>query len=449
MSENNEELWVSCLSEIRSMINRQSFATWFENTKGISAEGDNLVVEIRDHFTADWLEQHHLEMMFDIISKKFGDSYKLTFAIPKVDGTYSYNVPELTKYKRYDSDTASEDRHLNPKYTFDSFVVGSFNHFSHAAALAVAEAPGKSKYSPLFIYAGTGLGKTHLIQAIGHFIKEENPRKKVIYVTSERFTNEFIGSLISKTTAEFNRVYRNVDVLLVDDVQFFSGKESIQSEFFHIFNSLYQKGKQIVLTSDVSPSSITGLEERLLSRLKWGLVVDIHPPDIESRIAILRRKSEFDGIALNEDILVFIAENITSNIRELEGTLIRLLAYASITGCDIDINVARDVISHYTNGFQTNPVGLPVICKEVASVFGVPEKSLQNSRRTQPLAMARQVAMYLSREFTDNSLKTIGLYFGGRDHSTVIHAVKCIRNKIRVDSSLADKIAHLRSDLRL
>ncbi len=446
---NNKDLWELCLNEFRSLINRQSYATWFEDTEGLPAEGQNLVVKIRDQFTADWLEQHHLEMIFDVITRSLGENYRLTFAVPQNDGDFSYTVPELHKFKRYDPDTASEDRHLNPKYTFDSFVVGDFNRFAHAAALAVAEAPGKSKYSPLFIYGGTGLGKTHLIQAIGHFIKEENPRIKVIYVTSERFTSEFIGSLISKTTAEFNRVYRNVDVLLVDDVHFFSGKESIQSEFFHIFNSLHQKGKQIVLTSDVAPSTITGLEERLISRLKWGLVVDIQPPDLEGRMAILRRKAEFDGIALNEDVLVYIAENIFSNVRELEGTLIRLLAYASISGCDIDINVAREVISHYHNGASNKKVGPAEICREVASVFGVPEKLLLNTRRTQPLALARQVAMYLCRELTDNSLKTIGLYFGGRDHSTVIHAINSIRDRIRIDSELADKVARVRADLQV
>ena len=445
----NKEIWGACLNKIRTMVNRQSFETWFSDTEGIPAEGNNLVVKIRNQFTADWLEQHHLEIIFDVISKTLGDDYRLTFAVPQGNGTYSYSVPELVKYSRYDKDTASEDRHLNPKYTFDSFVVGDFNRFAHAAALAVSEAPGKSKYSPLFIYGGTGLGKTHLLQAIGHFIKEENPKARVIYVTSERFTNEFIGSLISKTTAEFNRVYRNVDVILVDDVHFFSGKESIQNEFFHIFNSLHQKGKQIVLTSDVAPSTITGLEERLISRLKWGLIVDIQPPDLESRIAILKRKAEFDNVELNEDILVYIAENITSNVRELEGTLIRLLAYASISSCDIDINVARDVIKHYQNGSKKNIIGQPEICREVASVFGVQEKALLNNRRTQPLALARQVAMYLCREFTNSSLKTIGLYFGGRDHSTVIHAVKHIKERMRNDSELLDKIARIRADLHL
>ncbi|HHS50030.1 MAG TPA: chromosomal replication initiator protein DnaA [candidate division Zixibacteria bacterium] len=447
MAYNNKELWDQCLSEFRSIINRQSFATWFEETEGVAAEGENLVVKVRDQFTADWLEQHHLEMIFDVITRTQGDSFRLTFAIPQGNGTYSYAVPELRKYKRYDPDTASEDRHLNAKYTFDSFVVGDFNRFAHAAALAVAEAPGKSKYSPLFIYGGTGLGKTHLIQAVGHFIKEENPRAKVIYVTSERFTSEFIGSLIGKSTAEFNRVYRNVDVLLVDDVHFFSGKESIQSEFFHIFNSLHQKGKQIILTSDVAPSTITGLEERLLSRFKWGLVVDIQPPDLEGRMAILRRKAEFDGIALSDEVLAFIAENVVSNVRELEGTLIRLLAFASISGCDIDISVAREVISHYSNGSSSKKIGPSDICREVSSEFGVQERSLQNARRTQPLALARQVAMYLCRELTDNSLKTIGLFFGGRDHSTVIHAINIIRDKLKSDSELADKIARIRADL--
>ncbi len=448
MADNNEQIWQKCLNEIQNRINRQSFVTWFEDTIGLPAEGDNLVVRIRDQFTADWLEQHHLDTIRSSMDSVMDSRMTLTFAVMQKNGKYEYNVPEKADYKEYDNETASEDRHLNPKYTFESFVVGDFNRFAHAAAMAVSEAPGKNKYSPLYIYGGTGLGKTHLIQAIGHFIKEENPRMKVIYVTSERFTNEFIGSIISKTTAEFNRVYRNVDVIILDDVQFFAGKESIQSEFFHVFNSLHQKGKQIVLTSDVAPSNIIGLEERLLSRLKWGLVVDIRPPDLEGRMAILRRKAEFDGIIMSDDVMAYIAENVTSNVRELEGTLIRLLAYASISGSDIDTNMAREVLSHYRNGSERRRLGPTEICKGVAEIFGVDESALQNKRRTQPLAMARQVAMFLCREMTDNSLKTIGLYFGGRDHSTVIHAIKCVREKVKEDNKLAKKIEMIRAELK-
>lgn len=447
MADNNEFIWRQCLKEISSRINRQSFATWFEDTVGLPAEGDNLVVKIRDQFTVDWLEQHHLEAIHVAMEAVLDEPMTLTFAVRQNRGGYDYTVPELNKFKEYNSETASEDRHLNPKYTFDSFVVGDFNRFAHAAAMAVAEAPGKNKYSPLYIYGGTGLGKTHLVQAIGHFIKEENPRMKVIYVTSERFTNEFIGSIISKTTAEFNRVYRNVDVIILDDVQFFTGKESIQSEFFHVFNSLHQKGKQIVLTSDVAPSNITGLEERLLSRLKWGLVVDIRPPDLEGRMAILRRKAECDGIFMSDDVMAYIAENVTSNVRELEGTLIRLLAYSSISGSDIDIEMAREVLSHYRNGSKRRPLGPTEICSFVAESFGVDKNAFHNNRRTQPLALARQVAMFLCREMTDNSLKTIGLYFGGRDHSTVIHAVKCIQDRLRHDSELAKKIDRIKAEL--
>lgn len=447
MADNNDQIWQLCLKEINNRINRQSFATWFEDTVGLPSEGDNLVVKIRDQFTADWLEQHHLETIRASMDAILDERMTLTFAVRQKSGKFEYSVPELNKFREYDNDTASEDRHLNAKYTFDSFVVGDFNRFAHAAAMAVAEAPGKSKYSPLYIYGGTGLGKTHLVQAIGHFIKEENPRAKVIYVTSERFTSEFIGSIISKTTAEFNRVYRNVDVIILDDVQFFAGKESIQSEFFHVFNSLHQKGKQIILTSDVAPSTIIGLEERLLSRLKWGLVVDIRPPDLEGRMAILKRKAECDGILMSEDVMAYIAENVTSNVRELEGTLIRLLAYSSISGSEIDINMAREVLSHYHNGSEKKSLGPTRICKEVASVFGVDETSMQSKRRTQPLALARQVAMFLCREMTDNSLKTIGLYFGGRDHSTVIHAVKLISEKMKSDRNLSVKIEQIKNGL--
>lgn len=447
MPINNREIWDKCLEEIRARVNRQSYNTWFSETCGIDSDGPELIVHVKDQFTADWLEQHHLAMIFSVISQVCGPDVKLTFAIQKGKKGYIYVDPAPIQSRTYDPETASEDKHLNPKYTFDTFVVGDFNKFAHAAALAVAEAPGKNKYSPLYIYSGTGLGKTHLIQAIGHFIKEENPKASVIYVTSERFTNEFIGSLRNKTSAEFNRIYRNVDVLLIDDVQFFAGKEGIQSEFFHIFNSLHQKGKQIVLTSDVAPSNIVGLEERLLSRFKWGLIVDIHPPDLESRIAILRSKAEFDRLALADDVLVYIAENVTSNIRELEGTLIRLLAFSSIAGKEIDIELAREVLSHYQNENNGRKSGPADICKKVAKAFGISEMELQKKKRTQPVALARQIAMFLCRELTDNSLNTIGLYFGGRDHSTVVHAVKTIRSMIREDSKIAEKIARIRSDL--
>jgi len=447
MPQNNEVIWEKCLEEIRARINRQSFTTWFEETRGLPAEGDNLVILVKNQFTADWLEQHHIDLVFSVINEVAGNDYKLTLAVPTHDGSFSYSVASPRERKKTENQD-SDDHQLNPKYTFDSFVVGDFNRFAHAAALAVAEAPGKNKYSPLYIYGGTGLGKTHLLQAIGHFIREENPTAKVIYVTSERFTNEFIESLKSKTSAEFNRVYRNVDVLLIDDVQFFGGKEAIQSEFFHIFNSLYQKGKQIVLISDVAPPNIAGLQERLISRMKWGLVVDIRPPDLEGRIAILKRKAEFDGLSLDPDVLVYIAENVTSNVRDLEGTLIRLLAYSSISRREITIDMARDVLVHYQSFSDRRCLRTPDICRGVADAFGVSESSLQNKRRTQPLALARQVAMYLCRELTDNSLKTIGLYFGGRDHSTVVHAIKSVKSRLRADNALAEKIASIKVNLR-
>ncbi|MBN2542199.1 chromosomal replication initiator protein DnaA [bacterium] len=447
MLPNAIKIWNDCLLEIKAKINRQSFKTWFKNTEGISVDSEKLVVQVKDQFTVDWLEQHYLVLIGDILEKILGNRLCITLAVDKGNGEFTYSTPTMSKYKLYNTETASEDRHLNPRYTFDNFVVGSSNQFAHAATLAVSEAPGANKYNPLFIYGGVGLGKTHLIQAIGHFVKEENKKKNVIYVTSERFTNEFIGSLVNNTTQEFNRVYKNLDVLLIDDVHFFSGKAGIQSNFFHIFNSLHQKGKQIVLTSDTQPGLITGLTERLLSRFNWGLVVDIRSPDYETRMAILKKKTEFQGIELPPAVLDYIAQNVNSNIRELEGSLIRLEAFSSITGKPFTVDLAREVVSHYRqNAPRTVTVG--DIQKKVAEFYSMPKEAFAQKCRTKDIAFARQVAMYISRELTGNTLKMIGLQFGGRDHSTVIHACNLIEEKSRKDEMFKRSIEQLMGEIR-
>jgi chromosomal replication initiator protein len=335
---------------------------------------------------------------------------------------------------------------LNHRYTFDNLVVGNFNQFSYAAAMAVAEAPGQTKYNPLYIYGGVGLGKTHLLQAIGHYIINDDPGKRVIYATSEKFTSDFINSISSNTTTNFINIYRNVDALLIDDTQFFAGKESTQEQFFHTFNTLYNVGKQIVLTSDRAPKDIKGMEERLLSRFSWGLVTDIQPPDLETRMAILQRKIESENIVIGEDVISFIANSVTSNIRELEGSLISLLASSSIRNEEINIEMARRVLS---NTFRTRnrSISIDQIKKTVSDDFEVSIDLLSAKKKTQNIAQARQAAMYLSRTLTKKSLKAIGDEFGGRDHSTVIHACNLIEKRCLTDTDFRRRIDQITRNL--
>jgi len=325
-------------------------------------------------------------------------------------------------------------------------VVGDSNQFAHAASLAVAEAPGRTKFNPLYIYGGVGLGKTHLVQAIGQFARDAYEGMKVLYVTSEKFTSDFINSLTSNTTRDFVNLYRNVDVLLLDDIQFFTGKESTQEQFFHTFNVLYQNGKQIVLTSDRPPREIRGVEERLVSRFQQGLVTDIQPPDLETRIAILNKKTESDGISIPIEVATFIADNVTSNIRELEGSLIRLLAYASFNSKEITVELAKEVLKDtIRNG--TKQVTMEQIQRKVAASHNLSFETLCSKRKTQEIALARQVAMYLARSLTNNSLKTIGLHFGGRDHSTVIHACTQVAENLKKDHNLKLKVDEIVNSL--
>ena len=328
---------------------------------------------------------------------------------------------------------------LNDKFHFGNFVVGKYNQFAHAAATAVAEAPAQTKYNPLLIYGGTGLGKTHLAQAIVHYLNEHSPGKNALYATSERFTADFIKSLSDRTTNEFTTLYRSADVLLIDDIQFFSGKESTQEQFFHTFNDLFHSGKQLVLTSDRHPNDIKGLEERLLSRFASGLVADLQPPDLETRIAILRKSAEAEEVVIPEDVLYFVADNVTSNIRELEGCFTRLLAYASLEGSIIDHDFAVRVLGKEILGHKKD-ITTAHIQKKTAEFFHVDVEMMKAKKKTAPIAFARQVAMYLSRQHTNLSLKAIGDAFGGRDHSTVIHACDLITRKLESDIEFREKI---------
>lgn len=444
MPVDNEKVWQECLSYLSQKVKKQSFNTWLRPTRGIPSEEKVLKVAVPNKFVGEWIEEHYLSLIQEAMEKVVQEKLPLSFLISDQTGealnriNFENNEKKNAAFLKKPKLNQKNNR-FNPRYTFDTFVVGESNQFAHAAALAVAEAPGKTKFNPLYVYGGVGLGKTHLAQAIGHYVREEYQELNVLYATSEEFTNDFINSITKNTTQEFVNYYRNVDLLLLDDIQFFAGKESTQVQFFHTFNALYQSGKQIILTSDRPPKDIKGLEERLLSRMQWGLVTDIQPPDLETRIAILQKKNESDGVVLPQDVAVFIADNITCNIRELEGALIRLLAYSSLNGRELNVELAKEVLRDVIkNGAKE--ITLKDIRKKVAESFNLTEESLCSKRKTQEIALARQVAMYLTRSLTKTSLKTIGLEFGGRDHSTVIHACNLIAENLKKDLDFKLKI---------
>ncbi|MCK4404479.1 MAG: chromosomal replication initiator protein DnaA [candidate division Zixibacteria bacterium] len=438
----NDKLWGDCLSHLSKKIRKQSFCTWLKATRGLSSPEGTLRVAVPNKFVADWLKEHYLDLIKETIREVTQKDFALAFHVSKDSKDYhpqmSMNFDQPSK-KRHFAENAPGEMGLNPKYIFDAFVVGDSNQFAHAASLAVAEAPGRTKFNPLYIYGGVGLGKTHLVQAIGQFARDAYEGMKVLYVTSEKFTSDFINSLTSNTTRDFVNLYRNVDILLLDDIQFFTGKESTQEQFFHTFNVLYQNGKQIVLTSDRPPREIRGVEERLVSRFQQGLVTDIQPPDLETRIAILNKKTESDGISIPIEVATFIADNVTSNIRELEGSLIRLLAYASLNSKEITVELAKEVLKDtIRNG--TKQVTMEQIQRKVAASHNLSFETLCSKRKTQEIALARQVAMYLARSLTSNSLKTIGAHFGGRDHSTVIHACTQVAENLKKDQNFKLKV---------
>jgi len=438
------KVWQDCLEYISRRIKKQSYATWLRHTYGATDGNGGIQITVPNPFVADWIKEHYTNIIEDAIIQSCGKLIPFRFHVDEQDRRQT--ELELGKLHSFAIEPVNpriaarpQRGMLNNRYTFESLVVGNFNQFPYAAAMAVAEAPGKTNYNPLYIYGGVGLGKTHLLQAIGNHIVQHDPSKKVIYATSEKFTSDFINSISSNTISDFTNMYRSVDVLMIDDAQFFSGKESTQEQFFHTFNALYNIGKQIVLSSDRAPKDVKGMEERLLSRFFWGLVTDIQPPDLETRMAILQRKVENEDIVIGEDVISYIADSVTSNIRELEGSLIRLLAYASLRGEEINVNMARNVLSG-TFGVRKRHVSVEVIKKHVAEDFSITVDMLSAKKKTQNIALARQAAMYLTRSITKSSLKTIGDNFGGRDHSTVIHACKLIEGMIEKDADFHQRL---------
>jgi chromosomal replication initiator protein len=441
------ELWDSILERVSTLVNSQSFQTWFKPTRLVSYEGGRIVIEGPNPFFIDWLAEHHLDKIEYAASETLGKEVTVEFVSqesPRRVTAAGRNVQRSVIVT--DPVTLPNKVHLNARYTFDEFVVGSSNRLAHAAALAVSEKPARV-YNPLFIYGGVGLGKTHLIQAIGHFVLKEHPTLRISYVSAESFMNELIHAIRKGVTLEFKERYRNIDILMIDDIQFLAGKESTQEEFFFTFNALHDANKQIVVTSDRPPKEIPTLQERLTSRFEWGLITDIQPPDLETRIAILRKKVENEHIPIPDDVISLIAENVKSNIRELEGSLIRILACSSLACQEINVDMASNVLRDIIKGSPRKKIDVRTIQRTVAQHFDIPVDSLKAKTRVSRVVRARQVAIFLCRDLTDLSLVQIGKQFGGRDHSTILHAYKKIDRETESDPSLKRKLQTIRSEL--
>jgi len=447
--ENIDDLWGKTLNVIEKKISKPSFETWLKSTKAIALNKNTLIVEAPNDFAREWLDGNYKEILTEILYELIGENMSLKFVIPESNMDDPIMVsPANKKPAKPEVITDSAQHMLNPKYTFETFVIGSGNRFAHAASLAVAEAPAKA-YNPLFIYGGVGLGKTHLMHAIGHYVLEHNPMAKVVYLTSEKFTNEFINAIRDNRPDDFRNKYRNVDILLIDDIQFLAGKESTQEEFFHTFNTLHEENKQIIISSDRPPREIPTLEDRLRSRFEWGLITDITPPDLETRIAILRKKAKADGLDIPNEVMLYIANQIDSNIRELEGALIRVVAYSSLENKDINADLAAEALKSIIPSSKPKVITIQDIQRVVGEQFGVKLEDFSAKKRTKSIAFPRQIAMYLSRELTDFSLPKIGEEFGGRDHTTVIHAHEKISNLIKTDPQFQKQIQELENKLKI
>ncbi|MGO4373286.1 chromosomal replication initiator protein DnaA [Paenibacillus sp. MCAF20] len=447
MDSHTYDLWQQVLSIIQTKLSKPSFDTWFKATKASFVDDSILEVTAPTTFAVEWLENRYTKLIRTTLFEFLGRQVDVQFAIEEQRSAEPIiSLPPKT----VQTPVAQEETHshmLNPKYTFDTFVIGANNRFAHAASLAVAEAPAKA-YNPLFLYGGVGLGKTHLMHAIGHYIMDHNPNTKVLYISSEKFTNEFINAIRDNRGESFRTKYRNIDVLLVDDIQFLAGKEQTQEEFFHTFNALHEERKQIVISSDRPPKEIPTLEERLRSRFEWGLITDIQPPDLETRIAILRKKAKAENLDIPNEAMVYIANQIDTNIRELEGALIRVVAYSSLINADITSHLAAEALKDIIPSSRPRMITMQDIQAKVGEFYGLRLEEFKARKRTKAVAYPRQIAMYLSRELTDFSLPKIGEAFGGRDHTTVIHAHEKISQQLKVDQDLTKIIQNLTEKIK-
>ncbi len=449
-----EKIWNSAREHLRSRLNADTYNMWFAPLRANAVDPNCVILEVANEFCEVWLKDNYLSLLQDALTVAAGRQLQIKFKI--VTGNGAQALPAPAPSAPVKSTRTAESSHertphngeisFNPKNTFETFVVGNNNNFAYAAALAVAQAPGKS-YNPLFLYGGVGLGKTHLLHAIGQYVASNKKSARVAYVSSEKFTNEYIDGIQNNQLARFRKKYRQTDVLLIDDIQFLAGKERIQEEFFHTFNALHEAHKQIVLTCDRPASEIQGLEHRLVSRFEWGLVTDLQPPDIEMRLAILNKKAQLMGVTLPEDILNFLASRIRTNVRRLEGALIRVASYASLTGKKLSIEVVEGLLREILHEEGRLSISIEVIQKRVAEHFDIRLADMTSKRRPENIAFPRQVAMYLSRQMTESSLNTIGEAFGGRDHGTVLHACRLVKDRMEVDSNVRQVVHYLEKQL--
>ena len=448
-------IWKNCLQKIKENVTQMTFNTWFLPIKAIGLKDSVLTVQLPSKFFWEWVDEHFNSLLNKTIKDVIGPEAQLTYIIDDSDTSLEINEKEvvnknLNKIEQEKSKPKQNfESHLNNRYTFENFIKGEGNQLARAAAGAISDNPGGTSFNPFFVYGGVGLGKTHLVQAIGNEILKKFSDKKVIYLSSDIFTVEFVEAIQSNRANEFSSFYRSMDVLIIDDIQFLSGKEKTQDLFFHIFNTLHQSRKQIILTSDKPPKDLKGLDERLISRFQWGLTADIQPPELETRLAILKKKTETYGMEISNEILDYIASNITSNIRELEGCLIKILANASLGSKEISFELAKKTVKEIGTNRKANNITIDTITKSVCEHLTVPENKIRDKTRKKEIVLARQLAMYLSKEMTKSSLKTIGLHFGGRDHSTVIHACTSIERSRISDKAIADLIETLKNKIEL
>ncbi len=463
VDESAEISWQNCLKLIRDNVSEQSFKTWFEPIVPHKLVDKKLTIQVPSQFFYEWLEDNYVHLLRKALDYSIGREGTLEYSIIVDSGNTTqnqppigYQVPNTRKVENAPNTAADEkafkspfevkelpsghgDSFLNPHYTFDNYIEGDCNRLARAAGFAVAQKPSVTSFNPLMIYGGVGLGKTHLVQAIGNYIKGKLQDKFVLYVSSEKFTNQFINAIRDNSLQDFMNFYMRVDVLILDDVQFLSGKEKTQETFFHIFNHLHQSGKQIVMTSDRPPRQLKGVEDRLLSRFKWGLTADLQTPDYETRIAIIQKKLINEGIHIDYEIIEYLAHSIDSNVRELEGVIVSLIAQASLTRREINMALAKQTLNHLVNESEKE-TSVDTIIEAVTAFFDVRVADIKGKGRTRSIVVPRQIAMYIAKELTDLSLKSIGYHFGGRDHSTVIHAIQTVSDMIHADQEMAENI---------
>jgi len=448
-----EKIWHSAQEHLRAKLSQDTFSMWFAPLRANAMDGSYITLDVPNEFCEVWLKDNYLSLIQDAVAAAAGSKLQVRFKATTVSHSASAIVPSKPTSAPATAKPAAADRiptngdlHFNPKNTFESFVVGGNNNFAYAVAKAVAEAPGKA-YNPLFLYGGVGLGKTHLLQAIGQHVAGNRKTARVAYVSSEKFTNEYIDAIQNNKLVTFRKKYRNTEVLLIDDVQFFAGKERIQEEFFHTFNALKESGKQIVLTCDRPASEIQGLEQRLISRFEWGQTADVQAPDVETRLAILQKKAQSMNVVLPEEVMNFIATRIRTNIRRLEGALVRVSALAALTGKKLTVDVVENLLREMLHEEGRQTISIEVIQKKVAEHYDIRLADMTSKRRPENIAFPRQIAMYLSRQMTESSLNTIGEAFGGRDHGTVLHACRLVKDRMEVDSNVRQVVHYLEKQL--